>query len=99
MKIPCKKCDGTGKIKFRLPGDTPDTIRQIDGECPACRGKGFTEITNLHSAKLYSNTGELISQWNNIVKATAHDSRLLFFTLDNGKTITVYGGIVVVEED
>lgn len=48
--------------------------------------------------KVYSNTGYIISTWDNVINTVLNSDRMIRLKLDNGKSVTVVGGIVIVEE-
>ena len=48
--------------------------------------------------KVYSNTGYAISTWDNVISTALNSDRMIYMKLDNGKTVTVVGGIIIVEE-
>ena len=97
MINPCKHCKGTGKIEITIAGDRPDSLRQVKLDCPICMGTGFDESScPVGVVKLYSSSGKLISQWDNVVKAKVQNPGI-YLELDNDKLITIIGGIIVTE--
>ena len=49
--------------------------------------------------KVYSNTGHVISTWNNVINTALNSDRIIYLKLDNGNSVTVVGGIIVIEEE
>lgn len=49
-------------------------------------------------AKVYSNTGSIISTWDNIISKALNTDKIIYLEQDNGKIVTVVGGIIVIEE-
>ena len=101
MSKTCERCNGSGIIK-RLEHDVyGNNLVQVS--CPVCNGTGKIEeetdpYKKLYTVKVYSNAGYIISYWDNVVSTALNSNRMIYMKLDNGKTVTVVGGIVIVEE-
>ena len=101
MSKTCERCNGSGIIK-RLEHDVyGNNLVQVS--CPVCNGTGKIEedtdqYKKLYTVKVYSNAGYIISYWDNVVSTALNSNRMIYMKLDNGKTVTVVGGIIIVEE-
>lgn len=101
MSKTCERCNGSGIIK-RLEHDVfGNNLVQVS--CPVCNGTGKIEedtdpYKKLYTVKVYSNSGYIISYWDNVVSTALNSDRMIYMKLDNGKTVTVVGGIIIVEE-
>ena len=75
----------------------------VQVSCPVCNGTGKIEedaypYKELYTVKVYSNAGYIISTWDNVASTALNSDRITYLKLDNGKSVTVVGGIVIIEE-
>lgn len=101
MSKTCERCNGSGIIK-RVEHDVfGNNLVQVP--CPDCNGTGKIEedtypYKELYTVKVYSNAGYIISTWDNVINTALNSDRITYLKLDNGKSVTVVGGIVIIEE-
>lgn len=99
----CERCNGSGIIK-RIKTTSLFGNCMVKVPCPDCNGTGKIEEgtdshNKLYTVKAYSNTGNIISTWNNVISTALNSDRIIYLKLDNCKSVTVVGGIIVVEDE
>ena len=101
MSKTCERCNGSGTIKrveHTMFGNS-----MVKEPCPDCEGTGIINTPdpkphNRATVKIYSNTGQLISEWNNVFHADVKERGVVNLTLTDMTTVALIGGVVIVEE-